>query len=118
MSNNEFLKIKKDQELEKNEKEYQLKKEIILKDDKIQKILKDAENEINEIYKIEGRSARIDLNIEYHLTTENHEKMKELEKEYSEEVDKIINKYKEIEALVNDIPAKDRIEIYKMYNIM
>ena len=118
MSNNEFLKIKKDQELEKNEKEYQLKKEIILKDDKIQKILKDAENEINEIYKTEGRSARIDLNIEYHLTIENHEKMKELEKEYSEKVDKIINKYKEIEALVNDIPAKDRIEIYKMYNIM
>lgn len=115
---NEFLKIKKDQELERNDKEYQLKKEVILKDDKIQKILKDAENEINDIYKAEGQLHRISLRIDYHITEENRKKIEELKKENNEKEDKIIAKYKEIEALVDDIPAKDRIEIYKMYNIM
>lgn len=115
---NEFLEIKKNDELKKNDEEYELKKEIILKDDKIQKILKDAENEINEIYKAEGQTRRIDLYKEWYSTKENHKKIEELKKEFSEKEDKIVDKYREIEALVEDIPAKDRVEIYKMYNII
>jgi len=115
---NEFLKIKKEQELRKNKEEYELKKEIILKGDKIQKILKDTENEINEIYKAEGQMRKIVLCDNWNSTEENHKKIEELKKEFYEKEEKIVDKYREVEALVKDIPAKDRVEIYKMYNIM
>jgi hypothetical protein len=118
MNNNEFLKIKRDQELDKIDKEYQLEKKEILKRDPIQIKIHKLQEEINSIYEEEKSIYTADLSGLWHRTKETDEKIQELKRKQEDKEDKIIAKYKEIEALVADIPAKDRIEIYKMYNIM
>lgn len=118
MSNNEFLKIKKDQELDKIDKEYQLKREEILKQDPIQIKIYQLQEEINSMYEEEKSIRKADLSNIMHMTEDTREKIRELTYEKKDKEDGIVAKYKEIEALVIDIPAKDRIEIYKMYNIM
>ena len=118
MNNNEFLKIKKDQELSKIDKEYQLKREEILKQDPIQIRIHQLQKEINSMYEEEKSIRRADLSNIMHMTEDTREKIRELTYEQENKEDGIVAKYKEIEALVIDIPAKDRIEIYKMYNIM
>lgn len=118
MNNNEFLKIKKDQELSKIDKEYQLKREEILKQDPIQIKIYQLQKEINSMYEEEKSIRRADLSNIMHMTEDTREKIRELTYEQENKEDGIVAKYKEIEALVADIPAKDRIEIYKMYNIM
>ena len=118
MEKNNFLEIKRKQEQDAIDKEYKIKEKEILKEDIIQKILERAEEEINEIYKTEERTIRIDLNKNCHMTKENYEKIEELKKEKTEKEDEIIDKYKEIEALVEEMLPKDKIEIYKMYNII
>ena len=118
MNNNEFLKIKKEQELDKNDKEYKLKREEILKQDPIQIKIYQLQEEINSIYEKEKYIRRADLSNMVHMTEDTREKIRELTHEQEDKEDEIVAKYKEIEALVADIPAKDRIEIYKMYNIM
>jgi hypothetical protein len=118
MSNNEFLKIKKDQELSKINKEYQLKRKEILKQDPIQIKIYQLQEEINSMYEKEKSLHRVYLSDLLYMTEDTREKIGELTHEQEDRKDIIVAKYKEIEALVNDIPAKDRIEIYKMYNIM
>lgn len=114
---NKFLEIKEGQEIDKINDKYFKERKSIIENDKIHKILLKAEQEINEIYK-EENEREISISHFSYVTAENTEKLNKLEQENSKEIKKVKEKYAEIAALVEDVPAKDRIPIYMQYEIM
>ena len=118
MNKNKFLEIKKKQELDAIDKEYKSKEKEILKQDIIQIKISKMQQEINSIYEDEESLFRVDFSTMKYSTSKTSERLKELERKRDEKKDKIIKKYEEITALVDDMSSKDRIDIYKMYNII
>lgn len=118
MDKNKFLEIKRQQELDAIDKEYKSKEKEILKQDIIQIKISKLQQEINSIYKEEESLYRVDFSTMKYSTSKTNERLKELERKRDEKKDKIIEKYEEITALVDDMSSKDRIEIYKMYDII
>ena len=115
---NKFLEIKESQEIDKINDEFFKMRKSIIESDKIYKILLKAEKEINEIYKEEDSLNKINISYLDYTTLENSNKIDELRQEKDKEIKEVRQKYAEIKALVEDIPAKDRIDIYKEYRIM
>ena len=118
MDKNKFLEIKATQELDAIDKEYKSKVKEILKQDIIQIKISKMQQEINSIYEDEENLFRVDFSTMKYSTSKTSKKLQELERKRDEKKDKIIKKYEEITALVNDMSPKDRIEIYKMYDII
>ena len=113
---NKFLEIKEGQEIDKIYDKFFDERKLIVINDKIYKIILKTEQEIREIYKEEQVEPCVILP-EY-VTNENDSKIAKLEKERDKKIKKVKEKYAEVAALVEDIPAKDRIEIYKEYEIL
>lgn len=118
MDKNKFLEIKRQQELDAIDKEYKSKEKEILKQDIIQIKISKLQQEINSIYKEEESLYRVDFSTMKYSTSKTNERLKELERKRDEKKDKIIKKYEEITALVDDMSSKDKIDIYKMYDII
>ena len=115
---NKFLEIKEGQEIDKINNKYFEERKLIVMNDKIYKILLKAEQEINDIYKEEDAPSRVDISYLNYVTNENSLKIDKLKQDKDEKIKEVKRKYAEIAALVEDIPAADRIEIYKEYGIM
>ena len=115
---NKFLEIKEGQEINKINDKYFEERKSIIKNDKIYKILLKAEQEINEIYKEEDAPSRINISYLDYVTLESDNRIDKLKQEKDKKIEEVRKKYAEVAALVEDIPAKDRIEIYKEYGIM
>ena len=115
---NKFLELKEGQEIDKINDKYFEERKSIIKNDRIYKILLKAEQEINEIYKEEDVSNKVNISYLNHVTNENNLKIDKLKQEKDKKIEEVRRKYAEVAALVEDIPAKDRIEIYKEYGIM
>lgn len=115
---NKFLEIKKGQEIDWINEKYNDARQEIIKNDKIQRIISDLEQSIKDIYVEENRETEFVPIIYNKYTKETIDKVEELANIRDKEIKTIKMKYAEVAALVEDMPATDRIEIYKKYEIL
>lgn len=111
----DFLKIKKEQEFRKLEKDKYVKIREIQETDPIVKIMKEAQKNI---MAIEENCIGYSFPTYNYYTKETSKKIDEIHKKYSEKEDKIVAKYQEIAALCNGASWEERMKIYKIYGIV
>ena len=111
----QFLKIKREQELGKLEKDKYDKIKEIKETDPIVKIMKEAQKSI---MAIEEDRIGSSFPVYNYYTKETSKKIDEIYKKHSEKEDKIICKYQEIEALCDGASWEERMKIYKIYGIV
>lgn len=111
----DFLKIKKEQELRKLEEDKNDKIKEIKEMDPIVKIMKEAEKNI---MAIEEDRIGSSFPIYNYYTKETSKKIDEIRKKYAEKEDKIVGKYQEIKALCDGASWEERMKIYKIYGIV
>ena len=115
---NKFLEIKEGQEIDKIEEKYREEKKALIAADRINKILLETKEYINKIYEEERDAKRFSFSADYYIAKETREKIDELREKKDGKVAAIKEKYAEVAALVEDMPASDRIEIYERYEIL
>jgi len=111
---NNFLKIKKEQEYEKIHQKEEVEIIEIKKQDPIVKIMENAKKQIEEI---KNKEERYFPTYDFY-TEETAKKIEIIYKQTKEERQEIEKKYKEIESLCEGANWEEKIKVYERYKLI